>query len=141
MHKLTALIFVLITTSATLAQDKTTIEGLNQRFTAAFSKGDFGEVAAMYTEDAFLLPPGTEMIKGRADIQSYWTKASEGMGDVELTTVDVKPLGTEAAREVGTFKLKTKGQEPREIIGKYVVVWQRVGNDWKLATDVWNASK
>jgi uncharacterized protein (TIGR02246 family) len=141
MHKLTALIFFLITTSATLAQDKTTIEGLNQRFTAAFSKGEFGAVATMYTEDAYLLPPGAEMIKGRAGIQSFWTKASEGIGDIELTTVDVKPLGADAAREVGTFKLKTKGQEPREMIGKYVVVWQRVGSDWKLATDVWNASK
>jgi ketosteroid isomerase-like protein len=37
--------------------------------------------------------------------------------------------------------LKTKGQPPQEVSGKYVVVWQRVGGEWKLATDNWNASK
>jgi len=58
-----------------------------------------------------------------------------------LTTVDVKPLGTDAAREVGTFSLKTKGQSQQELIGKYVVVWQKVGSDWKLATDIWNTNK
>jgi uncharacterized protein (TIGR02246 family) len=141
MHKLAALICFLVTTPAALAQDKTTIEGLNQRFTAAFASGDFATVAAMYTEDAYLLPPGIEMIKGRAGIQSFWTRASEGIRDLELTTVDVKPLGAEAACEVGTFKLKIKGAESQEIIGKYVVVWQRVGSDWKLATDMWNTSK
>jgi hypothetical protein len=44
------------TTSPTLAQDKATIERLNQQFTAAFSKVDFGAVAAMYIEDAYLPP-------------------------------------------------------------------------------------
>ena len=58
-----------------------------------------------------------------------------------MTTVDVKPLGTDAAREVGTFSLKTKGQSQQELIGKYVVVWQKVGSDWKLATDIWNTNK
>jgi len=25
--------------------------------------------------------------------------------------------------------------------GKYVVVWEKVGSDWKLATDIWNEGK
>jgi hypothetical protein len=45
-------------------------------------------------------------------------------------------LGDRAAREIGTFVPKTKGQSPQEIVGKYVVVWQKEGNDWKLATDI-----
>ena len=44
----------------------------------------------------------------------------------------------DAAREIGTFMLKTKGAQPQEIAGKYVVIWQKVGSDWKLATDIWN---
>jgi hypothetical protein len=34
--------------------------------------------------------------------------------------------------------LKTKGPTPKEIAGKYVVLWEKVGKDWKLATDIWN---
>jgi ketosteroid isomerase-like protein len=106
-----------------------------------FNKGDFTAVGSMYTEDAYLLPPGTEMAKGRSEVQAFWTKAAEAVGDLKLTTVDVKPLGTDAAREVGTFSLMTKGQQRQQMSGKYVVVWQKVGSEWKLATDIWNADK
>ncbi len=123
------------------AQDKATIEKLNDAFEAAFNKGDFAALANMYTEDAYLLPPGSELAKGRSNVQTFWTKAGEGVGDLKLTTLDVKPLGSDAAREVGTFSLMTKGQQRQQVVGKYVVVWQKVGSEWKLATDIWNTTK
>ncbi len=123
------------------AQDKATIEKLNDAFEAAFNKGDFAAIGQFYTEDAYLLPPGSEMVKGRTNIQAFWTSAGEAMSDFKLTTLDVKPLGSDAAREVGTFSLMTKGQQRQQMTGKYVVVWQKVGSDWKLATDIWNSDK
>ena len=128
-------------TSAAFGQDKATIDKLNESFIAAFQKGDTAAIGQMYTEDAYLVSYGGEMVKGRAAIQAFWTKAAEGISDFKLTTVDVKPLGNDAAREIGTFTLKTKGQPPQEVAGKYVVVWQKVGRDWRLATDIWNPDK
>ena len=58
-----------------------------------------------------------------------------------MTTLDVKRLGLAAAREIGTFSLKTKETPPKEVTGKYVVVWEKVGKDWKLAADIWNEGK
>ena len=124
-----------------LAQDKATIEKLNDAWTAAFNKGDAAAVAAMYTEDAYVLPPGAELIKGRTAIEGFWRQATQQIGDAKLTTVDVLPLGPGAAREIGTVTLKTKGQPSQEIVGKYAVVWLKVGGDWKLATDIWNINK
>jgi uncharacterized protein (TIGR02246 family) len=124
-----------------MAQDKATIQGLNDRFAQAFNAGDAAAVAALYTEDAVILPPGAEMMKGRSAIQAFWKGASQQLGDGKLTTVDVKPMGSEAAREIGTFSFRTKGSQPQEITGKYVVVWEKVGSDWKLATDIWNTNK
>jgi ketosteroid isomerase-like protein len=95
----------------------------------------------MYAEDASLLPAGSVMTKGRSSVQAFWTKAGEAVDDMKLTTVDVKPLGPDAAREIGTFSLTTKGQQPQQVTGKYVVVWQKVGSEWKLATDIWNSDK
>src|SRR5262245_14536916 len=46
-----------------------------------------------------------------------------------------------AAREIGTFSLKTKGPTPQEVTGKYLVVWEKIGSDWKLAADIWNDGK
>jgi len=124
-----------------LAQDKATIEKLNSAWMAAFDKGDAAAVAAMYTEDAYVLPPGGEMVKGRAAIETFWRQAAQQMTDAKLTIVDLLPLGTEAAREIGTVTLKTKSQPPQEIAGKYVVVWRKLGGDWKLAADIWNSNK
>lgn len=124
-----------------LAQDKATIQSLNDKFAQAFNAGDAAAIAALYTEDAIVLPPGGEMMKGRTAIQSFWKGAAEQLGDGKLTTVDVKPLGNEAAREIGTFSFRTKGSQPQDITGKFVVVWEKVGNDWKLATDIWNMNK
>ena len=123
------------------AQDKATIVKLNAAWAAAFNKGDASAVAAMYTEDAFVLPPGAEMVKGRAAIEAFWRQAAQQMGDAKFTTVDVLPLGPRAAREIGTVSLKSKSQPPQEITAKYAVVWRKVGGKWKLATDIWNTSK
>jgi uncharacterized protein (TIGR02246 family) len=123
------------------AQDKATIVKLNDAWAAAFNKGDASAVAAMYTEDAFVLPPGAEMVKGRAAIEAFWRQAAQQMGDAKFTTVDVLALGPRAAREIGTVSLKSKSQPPQEITAKYAVVWRKVGGKWKLATDIWNTSK
>ncbi|HEY4473457.1 MAG TPA: SgcJ/EcaC family oxidoreductase [Stellaceae bacterium] len=124
-----------------LAQNKAMIEKLNEVWTAAFNKGDVAAVAALYTEDAYVLPPGSAMVKGRAAIEAFWRQAAQQMTDAKLTTVDVLPLGRSAAREIGTVSLKTKSQPPQEVVGKYVVVWRKIGRDWKLATDIWNTDK
>ena len=78
------------------------------------------------------------MVKGRAAIAAMWKSMAEKVSDPKVTTLEVKPLGPTAAREIGTFSLRTKGEKPQEVVGKYVVVWEKVGNDWKLAADIWN---
>jgi uncharacterized protein (TIGR02246 family) len=141
MWRIVMMIGLLSLSSPALAQSKATIEKLNDVWTAAFNKGDAAAVAALYSEDAYVLPPGSAMVKGRAAIEGFWRQAAQQMGDAKLTTVDVLPLGRSAAREIGTVTLKTKSQPPQEVVGKYVVVWRKVGRDWKLATDIWNTDK
>ena len=85
--------------------------------------------------------PGSPMVRGRDAIGAMWKGMAEKVTDPRLTTLDVKPLGTAAAREIGTFSLKTKDPAPQEVVGKYVVVWEKVGNDWQLAADIWNEGK
>jgi uncharacterized protein (TIGR02246 family) len=141
MWRIVIIIGCLSLGSPALAQNKATIEKLNDAWTAAFNKGDAGAVAALYTEDAYVLPPGSAMVKGRTAIEAFWRQAAQQMSDAKLTTLDVLPLGRSAAREIGTVTLKTKSQPPQEVVAKYVVVWRKVGRDWKLATDIWNTDK
>ena len=120
---------------------KAEIEAANAKWMAFFNKGDFDGVASLYTADATAFPPGSAMVKGRAAIGAMWKGMAEQMTDPKVTTIDVKRLGPAAAREIGTFGLKTKSSPPKELTGKYVVVWEKVGRDWKLANDIWNEGK
>ena len=56
--------------SPALAQTKAEVQQLNDQWAAAFAKGDAAAVAAMYTEDAYVLPAGAAMVKGRAAIEA-----------------------------------------------------------------------
>jgi uncharacterized protein (TIGR02246 family) len=133
--------FVLALIGQASAQ-KAEIEAANAKYAEFYNKGDFAGMASLYTDDAIALPNGSAMVQGRAAIEAMWKGIlAEHVGDPKLTTLDVKPLGPSAAREIGTFSLKTKGPRPQEVSGKYVVVWEKVGNDWKLATDIWNEGK
>jgi ketosteroid isomerase-like protein len=81
------------------------------------------------------------MMKGRAAIEAMWKGAAEQVDDPKFITLEVKPLGPSAAQEIGTFSLKMKGPTPQEVTGKYLVVWEKVGTDWKLSADIWNDGK
>jgi uncharacterized protein (TIGR02246 family) len=120
------------------AAQKAEIEATNVKWMEFFSKGDFDGVASLYTVDATAFPPGSGMVKGRVAIAQMWKGIAEHVSDPKVTTFDVKRLGPSAAREIGTFTLKTKGPVSKEITGKYVVVWEKIGRDWKFATDIWN---
>jgi uncharacterized protein (TIGR02246 family) len=132
---------MMLAASSAFAQSKAMIQRQDDKWAEAFNKGDAAALAAMYTEDAYALPAGHDMVKGRAAIEAFWKEAMQQLGDAKLVVVDVAPLGPRAAREIGTFTFKTKAQSPQPVVGKYVVVWRKLGNNWLLATDIWNMNK
>jgi uncharacterized protein (TIGR02246 family) len=141
MRSTALVIAFVISLTAPASAQKAEIEAINTKWIELFNKGDFSGIASLYSTDAIALPPGSAMVHGRAAIEAMWKGMADQVGDPKLTTADVKPLGPSAAREIGTFTLKTKGPTPQEVTGKYVVVWEKVGNDWKLTTDIWNDGK
>jgi uncharacterized protein (TIGR02246 family) len=141
MRRLALVIAFMAGLHAPVFAQKAEIEVVNAKWMDFFNKGDFAGIGSLYTEDATAFPPGSGMVKGRAAIEAMWKSMAEQVTDPKVTTLDVKPLGPSAAREIGTFSLKTKAATPREVSGKYVVLWEKVGSDWKLAIDIWNDGK
>jgi len=134
-----ALCFVGLSAQA-LAQ-KSEIETVNAKWTEFFNKGDFAGIASLYTDDAVAFPPGAAMVRGKDAIGAMWKGMAEQVTDPKVKTLEVKRLGRNVAREIGTFSLKTKGPSPKEVTGKYLVLWERVGRRWRLAADIWNDGK
>ena len=134
-------ICLVLTAMPAMAQSLKAIQKLEDQWGAAFNKGDAAAVAAMYTSDAYVLPAGSPMVHGTADIQAFWAKGAEMLGDVKCTAADVKPLGRSGAREIGACTFKTKGANPQDGSLKYAVVWVKQDGQWKLNTDIWNMDK
>lgn len=124
-------------------QVRNAIEENNLKFGDAVRQGDAIALAALYTEDATLLPPDSEMIKGSPAIEEFWSSGFQmGIKDAVLTTVDVFGSG-DFAYEIGNYLLtiQVEEQEPVEQRGKYVVVWKQSDDGtWKLHVDIWNST-
>lgn len=114
------------------------IESANRRFEAAFAKGDAAGVAACYTADAQILPPGAEMSSGAEAIAAYWAQGMQPGTTFKLNTIEVEQHG-ETAIEVGHAEIVGAGGKVLDS-AKYVVIWKRVGGAWKLHRDIWNSS-
>ncbi len=114
----------------------------NAKFGEAVRKGDGAAIAALYTDDATLLPPDSDMIRGREGIEAFWKGGLQmGIKEAVLTSVDVYGAG-DFAYEIGRFALKIQpeGQASVEQKGKYVVVWKKTSDGaWKLHVDIWNS--
>ena len=130
----------LLIVSPALAQ-KAQIKKANVRWMELFNKRVFAGIGMIYTADAQAFPPDAPIVKGRGAIARMWKGMAEQVTDPKVVTLEVKRLGPKAAREIGTFTLKTKGTEPKEISGKYVVTWEKVRGAWMIATDIWNSGK
>jgi uncharacterized protein (TIGR02246 family) len=126
-----------------ITQVRQAIEEANIKFGDAVRMADAAALANLYTEDAKLLPPNSEMIKGKEGIEAFWGGGLEmGIKGAVLTTVDVLGMG-DLVCEIGTYDLtiQPEGQEEMKDNGKYLVIWKKAADGtWKLHADIWNTS-
>lgn len=118
------------------------IKAANRNFMDRFKRGDAAGVAALYTGDAKLLPPDSQMMDGTDAIRSFWQDAMNmGVKEATLETVEVESRD-DLAYEIGRYTLviQSKGGESTTAKGKYVVVWKNWDGAWRLHVDIWNGS-
>ena len=119
------------------------IDAANKGFVEAFNKGDVTSAMKVYTEDATILPPNAEMMKGKTAITAFWQGAREmGVKEAKLETVRLTPMGEETACEIGKYvlKIQPEGAEAFTDEGKYMMIWKLEDGAWKWDSDAWNSS-
>ena len=84
---------------------------------------------------------GSPMIRGHDGIAAYWQAGVQQIGQLKLTTVSARPVGADAIVDIGTYSDQPKAAGAPAESGKYVVIWRKVGGDWKIAVDIWNSDK
>jgi ketosteroid isomerase-like protein len=87
---------------------KSAIEAANAQFSAAAEKGDGAALAALYSPDGQVMPPGSDPIRGTEGIQKFWQGALDsGVAAIGLKTIEVFGHGT-TATEVGHTNWATR---------------------------------
>ena len=75
------------------------------------------------------MPDWTEIVGKEALKALYKNVAASGV-DIESVPTTVEKLSTDIAIEVGIFtSTTTTGKQNK---GKYILIWKKVGNDWKI---------
>jgi ketosteroid isomerase-like protein len=114
------------------------MQKVNALFGQTVVKGrNFAALDQIYTVDARILPPGTDLIEGRDKIMGFWQAAVAEMNvqDVKLVSVNAHLAG-DSIIEVGRAKLLLSEGQMAEV--KYVVEWRQEDGAWKWHTDIWN---
>jgi len=114
------------------------VRNKNAEFLQLLQHHDAAGMAAMYSHEARLLAPGSEMLVGSGKIQAFWENALRtGITDAKLETIDVDMVGGYTAVETGKFTMYAgKSVADR---GKYIVIWRNEDGLWKLHRDIWNS--
>ena len=119
------------------ADDKATIQALDDQFSAAANRGDATAVTSFYAPDATVLPPDNSVVTG-AGIHTLFAGMVGGITNLKLAATDVKRLSPDYIREIGVVSFTTKGDKAANVSASYVVVWRRVDGGWKLWTDIFH---
>jgi ketosteroid isomerase-like protein len=111
------------------------INASTERFLQELARGEAAAAASTYDEDAILLPPAGEAVRGRKAIESFWQSGN------------LEPLERgEAGRlvyEVGRYRMVMQGAEDQPTLerGAYVVLHrQDPDGSWRRAVDTFNRS-
>jgi len=118
------------------------IDEQNAKYMEFFNNGDASGVADLHVDEAIVMPPHTDLIKGKEAIkQAISDEISAGATDLVFTTLDM--YGNEDyVTEVGRFSLNIKdnGKIVMNDSGKYIVLWKQVSMDnWLMKADIWNS--
>ncbi len=114
-----------------------------KNFSEAYMEEDFNKLASFYCEDGKIFPDGVDIIEGYAAIEARWT-LPKGVDIIshKVTPKEINVLEN-YAYDYGYYQgsSSNKKKEISEFKGKYVIVWKKVDNNWKIYLDIWNKIK
>tara|TARA_B100001057_G_scaffold484874_1_gene563653 strand:+ start:83 stop:523 length:441 start_codon:yes stop_codon:yes gene_type:complete len=143
MKKLTLILLIILTGCKSSVLDvESIIKENNSKWVQYYNSGDAKSIASLHTVDAVVIPPKSNFIIGRDNIQKmYQAEIEMGKGKLELNTIEVIQDGL-FAYETGLYiiKMTIEGEQVNDN-GKYIVIWEKQNNgNWLCKKDIWNTS-
>lgn len=118
------------------------IDESNLNYFKAFTKKDTALFSSLYTQDCWIMTPGTSIFCGPKAASEYFAYASKyvGMRDGRFITINVYGISRDLIAEVGFYQLFDAGNVLFDD-GKYIVLWRRTGEGWKRFRDAVSSAR
>lgn len=124
------------------AAEERAIRELDRQWVERVGAGDIDWVVGLYTADGRLMAPNAPAAEGREAVRDGWEHllAIPGVSlTFEPAEVDISGDGR-MAYEVGRYHMSFESPDgPVTDQGKFVLVWRKVGDQWKVAVDIFNS--
>jgi uncharacterized protein (TIGR02246 family) len=117
------------------------IQELSRRFSAAYVAGDIETMVSLYTPDAVIFPNNSEAIRGHEAIRRYWTLGPGQRVTLHRATPAEIRIDGSHAYDHGVYEISGErdGTAWGPTHGKYVIVWRRTPQGWRMHLDMWNS--
>jgi ketosteroid isomerase-like protein len=117
------------------AADSAALQAAADSWPKAYNEKNADGIAALYTEDAKVLPPGQAIISGRAALRDFFAgEIANDTSQLTITAEDSVVAGEWAWRSGAWSSTSTPA-----LTGKYVEVWRKTPEGWHIYRDIWNA--
>ncbi len=114
---------------------------INSAWANSISKGDIAAVGELYSADAVMLPPSSEILNNRSEIRGYWENLkSNGISNYNLSQVGLEVKGN-LAYETALWEATRKTNTGDEITfeGNISNVYEKQADgSWKIKLQSWN---
>ena len=122
--------------------DEQAIREADRQWVAAVAARDLDRTVGVDAPNALFMAPNAPQAAGTAAIRSAWAGLFQ-LPNLSLsfapTSIRVSRDGT-MAYDVGTYSFGFDGPQGRvNDRGKYLVVWEKVNGQWKVAADMFNS--
>ena len=103
--------------------------------------GDWDALAALYTEEAVVMPPNQELVIGRSAIRNLFSALT--VSDFQLEPIEIGGRGDVAfARGTYSWTVRVGEGEPVTDHGKLLTIWrEQADGTWLLSQDIWNGDQ
>lgn len=126
------------------AADRERMHDVSQQWLSAYSDGDLDGIMALMHADAIVMPHNQPTSRGLDDIRSYFATRIGRPGVTFRDDLEEIRINGNWAYVLGEFELEVASgaadKPPYVHRGRYFVLYEKVGNDWKMLRDIDNAA-
>ncbi|HEX5775733.1 MAG TPA: DUF4440 domain-containing protein [Caulobacteraceae bacterium] len=119
------------------------IRDIETRWNQMIVERDLKGIVGLYADDGVVMAPNMPPMQGPGPVTQVWGGLFQLPGfKLTITPVEVTVARSgDLAMDRGVYALTTTGPAGEVVEnGKYVVVWKKVGEEWKVAADIFNAN-